>query len=151
MNATAPITFFVPGLPVAQPRHRTRIASNGGRMLAMAYTPTNSPVNAFKAAVRLAAASACQGAPLDGPVAMTLEFCFPRPKSKRWKTRPMPRLRHTSKPDCDNLAKSVCDALTGLVFGDDAQVCDLGVAKWIAAGDEAAGTRVVLWPIEEEE
>lgn len=31
-------------------------------------------------------------------------------------------LRHTQKPDYDNVAKAVCDALNGIVFEDDCQI-----------------------------
>lgn len=48
----------------------------------------------------------------------------------------MPREPHTIKPDADNLAKSVLDALSGLLFHDDKQVASLVVTKQIAAGDE---------------
>lgn len=44
------IVMNVPGVPVAQPRQRHRvIAGNVSN-----YTPASSPVNAFKATVRLA-------------------------------------------------------------------------------------------------
>ena len=35
----------------------------------------------------------------------------------------------TKKPDADNIAKVVCDALNGLAYKDDAQVIDLTVHK----------------------
>lgn len=35
----------------------------------------------------------------------------------------------TKKPDTDNIAKAVCDALNGVAYKDDAQVCSLVVEK----------------------
>ena len=59
----------------------------------------------------------------------------------------MPRIRHTKKPDADNLAKAVLDSLNGLIWVDDAQVCELSVSKWIAAGDERAGVTVRIYEL----
>lgn len=35
----------------------------------------------------------------------------------------------TKKPDCDNVAKMICDALNGLAYKDDAQIVNLNVLK----------------------
>lgn len=126
------VTFVVPAVPVAQPRPRA--TSIGGH--ARVYEPKDHPIAAFKASVRLAASCAFKEAPFAGPLRVDCTFVFPRPKNLIWTTRPMPRLRHTKKPDRDNLDKSVLDALNGLLWQDDAQVCCGELEKWIAAGDE---------------
>lgn len=38
-------------------------------------------------------------------------------------------LKPTQKPDCDNISKAICDALTGLIWRDDSQITDLYVSK----------------------
>lgn len=38
-------------------------------------------------------------------------------------------IKPTMKPDCDNIAKIVLDALNGLAFHDDSQITDLQVCK----------------------
>jgi Holliday junction resolvase RusA-like endonuclease len=144
------IAICVPGLPVAQPRQRHRVVTSGGRSFATNFTPRNDPVNAFKAAVQLAAQQAYQGPPLTGPASLTLTFFFPRPKGMCWKKRPMPREFKSNKPDWDNLGKSVCDALTGLLWGDDSQLAKIIVEKWIASGDEQPRTEIVVEPIGQE-
>ena len=40
-----------------------------------------------------------------------------------------PKWLRTTRPDLDNLSKSVLDALEGVVFTDDAQVSDLTLSK----------------------
>lgn len=130
------ITFTVPSLPVAQPRQRHRVAQINGRAMAVNYTPAKSPINDFKATVRMAAKAAYNGAPLTGPVRCDITFVFPRPQAKVWKTRPMPRYWHTKKPDRDNLDKAVLDTLSGLLWRDDCQVCYGTIQKVHAAGDE---------------
>ena len=42
------------------------------------------------------------------------------------------KLLPTNSPDLDNIAKSVCDALDGIVCFDDSQVCKLSVHKYYA-------------------
>jgi len=134
--------FIVPGLPVAQPRQRMRVVASRGRAFASNYTPAKAPVNAFKAAVRLT--SDWRQPPLSGPVGIDLDFVLPRPgRLKSGGRLPAPR-----KPDIDNLCKSVLDALNGLMWLDDAQVCRLTASKWYAASGEKAHTRVsVLAPL----
>lgn len=126
--------FRVDSVPVAQPRQRQRVAKLNGKMAAMNYTPAKHPVNAFKASVAEAAAKVVP-VPLDGPVALVLCFVLPRPKSLVWKSKPMPRVWCPKRPDCDNLAKAVLDAMAGC-WRDDSQVCRLEIVKVIAAGDE---------------
>tara|TARA_R110000868_G_scaffold101057_1_gene278212 strand:- start:11235 stop:11516 length:282 start_codon:yes stop_codon:yes gene_type:complete len=75
-------------------------------------------------------------APLGGPLKLSLVFVMPRTQNQIWKTKPMPRIWHDKKPDFDNLEKSVCDALKGLVWFDDSQICSVSTIKVIAAGDE---------------
>jgi Holliday junction resolvase RusA-like endonuclease len=126
------ISFTVPTIPVAQPRQKHALI--GGRV--RNYMPTKHPVNAFKAAVQLAASQVYSGAPITFPLSLTLVFVFPRPSNRIWKTKTMPREPKASKPDCDNLAKSFLDGLNGLLYVDDSQVVQLFVSKWVAAGDE---------------
>ena len=74
---------------------------------------------------------------LSGPVAVNLTFALPRPVSRRkrdlWPDR---------KPDLDKLVRSALDAMSGVVFGDDAQVVELTARKEYAAPDEQTGVRV---------
>ena len=56
------------------------------------------------------------------PLIMELEFHIERPKSV---TRPYP----TVKPDIDNFAKAILDAANGILYKDDALICDLHIKK----------------------
>jgi len=130
------ITFTIPTVPVAQPRQRHRIMSMGNKSFAQNYTPTKHPVNAFKSAVQMAARAAYQGAPLDGPISLRIVFVLPRPKKFCRKKDPIGRLWCPSKPDADNLSKSAKDAMSKLLFHDDAQVAQEHLTKFYAAQDE---------------
>lgn len=139
------ITFTVPAVPIAQPRHR--IGTIAGKARAF-ESPKSHPIHAYKATVRHAAAEVYNGPPLDGPLKMQLQFVLPRPKGKTWKTKPMPRYWHASRPDTDNLAKAVKDALSGLCYVDDAQICTLEATKMVADGSEQPHTLVRLTQLE---
>lgn len=147
------IAFFVPCVPVAQPRQRHRIVkTTDGRTFTQNFTPARHPVQDFKATVRMAWELACYEAerryvaawPHQVAVRLTIDAVFPRPKSMTRKRGPNPREPKTGKPDVDNVAKSVLDALNGLAWADDSAVACLTVRKWIAAANESARVDVVI-------
>jgi Holliday junction resolvase RusA-like endonuclease len=132
------ITFRVPGIPISQPRTKaTRRGNHAG-----VYTPTKNAsgrsngIAEYKAMVKIVASQAHKASPLEGPLAVSVLFVFPRQKAKVWKSRPMPRYPHIVRPDVDNLFKSLADALKGIVWLDDTQVCRAVIEKQHAAGDE---------------
>ena len=132
------ISFFVPSVPVAQPRQRQRvIKQKDGKVFATNYTPAKHPVQQFKAVIQMALREVYDGPPWDCPIGMTILFVMPRPSSKTWKTKAMPREWYSAKKnDWDNLGKAVCDALNGLLYQDDGLICSVTVKRVIASGDE---------------
>ena len=120
------IEITCPGPPVPKGRPRFTVYSAGGRQRTRIYTPGKTRVYEVKLAGYAAEAMKGQ-APLDGPLSVIMKAFFPIPKS--W-TKARKRRAHyvTSKPDLDNIAKSL-DALNNIVFKDDAQVVDLFVRK----------------------
>lgn len=134
------ITIF--GLPVAQPRQRHRVVTSGKRAFASNYTPSRHPVNAFKASVAEAASAECAGLMSTTPIRLMVCFAFPRPKSRCRKRDGVGMIWHTSRPDIDNLLKAVTDAMTGIAWGDDSQVCSVNAEKVILAPGESAFTRI---------
>ena len=65
---------------------------------------------------------------------MRIEFFFIVPKS--WpKKRKDDAKWHTNKPDIDNLQKAVKDALNGIAYRDDSQVCQVCARKQYAQSD----------------
>jgi Holliday junction resolvase RusA-like endonuclease len=55
---------------------------------------------------------------MEGPLVLAVAFAMPRPKTV---TREFPSV----KPDSDKLTRAVSDALTGVVYKDDAQIIRL--------------------------
>ena len=71
--------------------------------------------------------------PLDGAVKIKIDAYFTIPKSaSKWKKAAMMAgwIRPTKKPDCDNIAKIICDALNSLAYIDDKQITDCTVSKF---------------------
>ena len=63
------------------------------------------------------------------PVSLTIHAVFKLPQRlPKGDTRRLGS-RHTFKPDADNIAKLVKDALNGVAYADDAQVCEIVVRK----------------------
>ena len=126
------ITFSVPGDPVPQPR--PRVSTAGG--FARAYVPAKHPVHAYRQAV--AAAARAAGLTESGdPLNVVIDFVFSRPKSHMNKGGVKPTAPTLPRPDVDNLAKAVLDALKP-VIGDDTNVSRLVVEK--SYGPEARTT-----------
>jgi len=116
------LTFRVDGEPVAQPRHR--IASRG--RFATAYIPKSHAIHAWKYAIEEAAREEAQRigwVPLKGvALSVSMVFSFEQPRSNKTEW-------HAQRPDLDNLAKAVLDALHGIAFLDDAVVDEMKLRK----------------------
>lgn len=98
-------------------------------------TDDNSKSKGWKQQVAYAARQAYRGELLDGPVRLTLTFFRPRLGSHFGTGRNAGRLKDsapehpTTKPDVLKLARAVEDALTKVVWGDDAQIVDERLVK----------------------
>jgi Holliday junction resolvase RusA-like endonuclease len=132
------ITFDVVGEPKSQPRVKAMRCGGFIRI----YTPATA--KEWKGAVAKAAAPFLSPeGPLTGPLYLTLLFRFARPKSHLRTTgeltKSAPR-QHTQKPDADNLAKAVMDALTDCgLWADDTQVVRLNVCKTFVGSSHDPG------------
>lgn len=107
--------FFVAGEPKGQPRPRA--FARGGRV--RVYDPGTA--EGWKGQVALAAREYLPASPVDTAVVIHLRFYLPRPRghfAKAGLKSTAPEC-HTSKPDVDNLAKAVLDALVGIGFLHD--------------------------------
>lgn len=87
----------------------------------------------WKAEIAKAADGIIPAEPWDCPIALHLWFFMPRPKShfhKNGKLKLTSPHWHRIKPDADNLAKAVMDAMTVMKFWlDDSQVVHLDIVK----------------------
>lgn len=123
------VIFTVPGEPQGKARARTC----GGHT----YTPEKTVL--YENLIKTEYARQCGNRKFatlsDGtaqPVAVRIEAVYGIPKSYSKKKRERAlngELAPTKKPDADNIAKVVCDALNGVAYVDDTQVIDLRVFK----------------------
>ena len=126
------IAFSVLGEPVPQPR--PRVSTRGG--FARAYVPAQHPVHAYRQSLSAAARAAGLGETGE-PLNVVIDAVFERPKSHMTKAGVKPTAPRLPRPDVDNLAKAVLDALQD-VMGDDTNVARLVVEK--SYGTEARTT-----------
>ena len=93
------------------------------------YTP--SKTREYEKKVRLCwAEQSREGFGAGIPLQAEITAFFPLPRSlSRKKRSAMDRTKHTKKPDADNLAKAILDALNGFAYKDDSMVSVLSVKK----------------------
>lgn len=123
------IRFFVPGIPRPGGSKRVFPIRKGG-VLTGRFIVTDAAGQAnkdWRASVAHEARVAFQADPWVEPLTLTLEFTLPRPKghfNTRCVLKDSSPLFHVSRPDVGKLARSTQDALTSIVWRDDAQIVD---------------------------
>ena len=137
------VTFEVPGDPHG--KGRPKFARRGN----FVQTYTDKKTTSYEDLVRFHANIAMVDlAPLESAVAVYIYIKLAVPKSyskKRTEACLSGLERPTKKPDWDNVAKSICDAMNGIVYMDDTQIVDAHVTKVYAAN---AGVDVGVKEIE---
>jgi len=134
-------SFNVKGLPKGQPRPRAFARKVGDKVMVRAYDAGTA--DGWKSVVVAAGQTQRPQEPLTGLISVAISFWLPRPKRLMRKKDPMRALYAPVKPDIDNLAKAVLDALTMDGWWlDDAQVVQLTLEKWYHAIGKAPGALV---------
>lgn len=135
--------FTAYGDPKGQPRAR---AFAMGRGKVRMYD--HGTAEHWKGQVALAAHDYLPSAPLEGPLMVRLTFMMKRPKAhfrSNGLLKDTAPLWHDKKPDADNAAKAVLDALTTLgMWGDDKQVAVLSILMRYTIDAERPGCRVCV-------
>ena len=129
------ISFTIPGAPVG--KGRPRFAKRGN--FVTTYTPekTASYENLVKV---LAMQEMGSNQPISSPVNVFIDIaiCPPASWSKKKRAQALNAEIHpTGKPDIDNVAKGILDAMNGVVYLDDKQVISLMVRKYYRDSDYA--------------
>lgn len=121
--------FEVMGEPRAKARARTFYNPKLGRM--QSITPENTVL--YENLIKASFLSSCDQKYFDKePLEMCITAYFSIPKSTTKKDRTLiatGKKFPIKKPDADNIAKVICDALNGVAYGDDTQVVKLTIIK----------------------
>ena len=123
------IVLTIPGNPFG--KQRPRVTKQG-----IAYTPKET-VN-YETFVKLLYMQKYNNIKLKGPLRMVITALYKIPKSASKKDKELMlqnAIRPTKKPDMDNIAKIIADALNGLAYEDDKQIVEMYISK-IYAEDE---------------
>jgi Holliday junction resolvase RusA-like endonuclease len=123
-------TFIILGDPKGQPRHRSSIIAGH------VHTYESKEGRENKGNIR-AQVVAQKPRIIDKgkPVLLHIQAYMPRPSSHFGTGKNAGKLKesapfwHTVKPDSDNILKAVKDALKGVCWYDDSQVCDERIIK----------------------
>lgn len=112
--------------------------------------PGNPNTAPWRADVALAASKAYSGPLLENAIFMTYDFRFPRPKSHYGSGKNSHMLKkdapvfHSKTPDLTKIIRSTEDALTGVVWKDDAQVYSRQEVKRYCEGNEKPGVTISM-------
>lgn len=133
MNQAGAQIFEIRGIPKAQKRSKSRIVkTKSGKIFSHHYDPKENIQEKENTRAQIVQQNPVF-IPQGAPVIVEIVCYLPRPKGhyrsngqlKNWAPQYC-----TSKPDKDNIEKAVYDAMTGVVWHDDAQVVDGRLIKY---------------------
>ena len=129
------VSFTVIGKPQPAGSKRGFPIKRSNGTIGVAISDSNPKAKEWKSIVIDACQEAYKGPLLRGHLAVYMTFYLPRPKGHFGSGRNAHLLRQASpkfptvKPDVLKLARGTEDALTGVLWGDDAQTVDLCLSK----------------------
>lgn len=132
-HTATPVAFTVVGVAQTAGSKRAFRHPHTGALI---VTDDNPRSKSWQAAVAEQAADAMHGQPLlQAPLAVSFTFYRPRPKNHYRTGRNADRVRATApawpttRPDVLKVARATEDAMTGIVWRDDAQIVDEHLVK----------------------
>jgi len=139
------IDVFIAGVPptITQQSKGVRCVPDRGAMRPMFYKKKS-----YRDAEKFYLEALPSGVPFAGPVVVEIELTWPWRKAESKKEKISGWKFKTTKPDLDNSAKLILDAMEmkQVGFSHDAQVAKLNIVKkW---GDNP-GTHIKVWSLEE--
>lgn len=145
MSETKRVEFTIHGAP--QGKGRARTVRNRATGRSMSYTPEKTVE--YENLVRMEYQAQCGGTWFGEKTAIcaaiAAHYQIPVSESKkRSDLMELGFIRPVKKPDCDNIAKVILDALNGIAYRDDAQIAALSVQKYYS--DEPK-VKVYLWEL----
>ena len=137
---TALLDCEILGEPVGKGRARAAVVAGRARL----YTPAKTA--SWEQSAAQVMRKLWAQAPYEGPVHLVILACSSRPKRLLRKKDPDGRMLRPTKPDVDNVAKAVADAMVKAgVLRDDVQVTTLTARSLYVARDEGPRVEVSIW------
>ena len=127
--------IYIPGQPVGKGRPRFVKATGH------TYTPTKT--KDYESLVKRAYIIDNGHTMLTGPIRLDIFAVYQLPKDKKRRAI-LAQRPYTGKPDIDNVAKVIQDALNGLAYEDDKQVVEMYVEKRYCGEDEEPHVSVTV-------
>lgn len=132
------LILTISGTPMSCPRPR---ATKHGRI----YMPPEYQLHKKSICMEMRRAKILQQWNCDDetPLKLEIHFFFKRPKVKKGKgEQPEPK---TTKPDVDNLVKTIMDSLQDAeIIKDDKTIVEIHAKKWHARKNEQPHTNIIL-------
>lgn len=125
--------FTILGTPQPKQSARFRTVRAGEKTFVKSYQKKEVVENERNIAFDIKSKLPAGFKPFDGPLKVTMLFVFPPLSS--WPQKKMAQMNagatiyKDKKPDIDNLQKSVCDAMQGVVYINDSQIVDMHCTK----------------------
>lgn len=144
------LTAHVVGRPVTQGSKKAFAVAgkDGGKPRAVMVDQLGAKLKPWRQDVRQAVMDQLgDHPPLIGPIRLSLAFALPKPLSAPKNRRIWPSGR---VGDVDKLARAAMDAMSGAVYEDDCQICDLHVTKDYPSpenGQMTPGVMIAVWRI----
>jgi Holliday junction resolvase RusA-like endonuclease len=145
--------FVVPGIPQTAGSKRAIPLMRNGRPICRANgvpivnVIDDNPKGRAWRSIIVDAARSCISEPLRAPVRLSVIFKMPRPRNHYRVRNGVSILKknaqiwHTNRPDVTKLARCLEDALTGVAWHDDAQICE---QKLLKIYSENPGAEVII-------
>jgi len=124
------ITLIIPGKPIA--KKRPRFVTRDRRGLPLPNVKTINIQETEEGKFLFHVYKQWKKPPIENPIVLILKFLMEIPHSqskKKINQMISGEIKHTKKPDLDNLIKFTKDCLNGVVWKDDAQVFSLVAEK----------------------
>ena len=143
--------FEVPGKPQGKARARTFYNPQTGK--SQSITPSKTAM--YENWVKQCFISKYQKLKIEQgrPLSVYIDAYFEIPKStskKKMEQMVDGEIMPCKKPDLDNIAKVVCDALNGLAYQDDAQIVSLKINKYYTKNEPKIIVGIDLFKKEKE-
>ncbi|KKM78858.1 hypothetical protein LCGC14_1355730 [marine sediment metagenome] len=141
------ITFTVYGRPATQGSKRAFVRTKKDGSKVAIVTEDNKRLLAWRQEVASAALQVYDGPLITGPVRLSVEYFYHRPQSHYGRGRnartlsaSAPVLLKTTTPDLSKLTRAIEDALSGVLYRDDALIVDRHDSKCWGERDMAVVT-----------